>query len=131
MSEEFVVIKLVVVVLKEIYKGFQFIKEVFFFVMMYERVEVDVEINKKVGEKCLLCYYILNGLVEVKYEINNGVFGSYNECLLVDNLKDCEISYIYVVGEYFGFVFGDGFEFDYFLLDKIKIIEVSEFLWVD
>lgn len=73
-----------------------------------------------------MCYYILSGLVEVKYVINNDVFGVY----MVVKVNDCEINYIYVVGEYFGFVLGDGREFDYLLLDNIWIMEVIEFLWV-
>lgn len=131
MSEELVAIKPVVAALKEIHKGLQFIKEALSFAMTYERVEADVEINKKVGEKCLSCYYILNGSVEAKYEINNGVFGSHNERSPVDNSKDCEISYTHVAGEYLGLVSGDGPEFDYPPPDKIKTIEVSEFLRVD
>lgn len=75
-----------------------------------------------------MCYYILSGLVEVKYDINNGLFGDF---VVVEKFYDCEIIYMYVVGEYFGFVLGDGREFDFFLLDSIWSVEVIEFLWVD
>lgn len=127
-SEQLSIIKTVVAALKDIHKGLQFIKEALCRVVTYERVEGDVEISKNSEEKCLSCYYILNGSVEARYEINNGVFGSG---LPVDNPKDCEISYTHVAGEYLGLVSGDGQEFDYPAPDKIRTIETSEFLRVD
>lgn len=126
-AEELHVIKPVVTALKEIHKGLQFIKEALCHVVTYQRVEADVEICKKQGESCLSCYYILNGSVEAKYDINNGSSGDH----AVEKSNDCEITYTHVAGEYLGLVSGDGREFDYPPPDNIRTVEVSEFLRVD
>ena len=128
-TEELHTIKPVVSALKEIHKGLQFIKEALCHVVTYEKVDADEEISKKWGEKCLSCYYILNGSVEANYAINNGVFGHGQRAL--EKSKDCEITYTHVAGEYLGLVSGEGQEFDYPPPDNIRTIEVSEFLRVD
>jgi len=128
-TEELHTIKPVVSALKEIHKGLQFIKEALCHVVTYEKVDADEEISKKWGEKCLSCYYILNGSVEANYAINNGVFGHGQSAL--EKSKDCEITYTHVAGEYLGLVSGEGQEFDYPPPDNIRTIEVSEFLRVD
>lgn len=128
-TEELHTIKPVVSALKEIHKGLQFIKEALCHVVTYEKVDADEEISKKWGEKCLSCYYILNGSVEANYAINNGVFAHGQRAL--EKSKDCEITYTHVAGEYLGLVSGEGQEFDYPPPDNIRTIEVSEFLRVD
>lgn len=128
-TDELHTTKPVVSALKEIHKDLQFIKEALCYVVTYERVDADIEISKKWGEKCLSCYYILNGSVEAKYSINNGAFAHSARSL--DKSKDCEINYTHVAGEYLGLVSGDGEEFDYPPPDNIRTMEASEFLRVD
>ncbi|XP_073252480.1 uncharacterized protein [Porites lutea] len=128
-TEELHTIKPVVSALKDIHKGLQFLKEALCFVVTYEKFDADVDISKKNGEKCLSCYYILNGSVEARYAISNGVFSQGENS--PKNPNDCDINYTHVAGEYLGLVSGDGPEFDYPPPDSIRTIEVSEFIRVD
>lgn len=128
-TEELHTIKPVVSALKDIHKGLQFLKEALCFVVTYEKFDADVDIFKKNGEKCLSCYYILNGSVEARYAISNGVFSQGENS--PKNPNDCDINYTHVAGEYLGLVSGDGPEFDYPPPDSIRTIEVSEFIRVD
>jgi len=128
-TEELHTIKPVVSALKDIHKGLQFLKEALCFVVTYEKFDADVDISKKNGEKCMSCYYILNGSVEARYAISNGVFSQGENS--PKNPNDCDINYTHVAGEYLGLVSGDGPEFDYPPPDSIRTIEVSEFIRVD
>ena len=116
-------IKPVVSALKDIHKGLQFIKEALGHVVTYEKVEADTEICKACGEKCLSCYYILTGSVQAMYEIS--------PLHPQEKSNDCEINYTHVAGEYLGLVSGEGPELDYPPPDRIRTMEVSEFLRVD
>lgn len=124
-AEDVHTVKAVVSALKDIHRGLQYIKEALCYVVTYEKIESDVEIRKKPEEKCLSCYYILTGSVEGKYTITNDQNGAVNR------IRDCDISYTHVAGEFLGLVSGDGPQYDYPPPDSIRTTEVSEFLRID
>jgi len=64
-------LKSVVNGLKDIHKGFQFIKDALSIVVGYEKVEANVHVKRQLKEKRLSCYYILTGSIEAVYDINN------------------------------------------------------------
>lgn len=64
-------LKSVVNGLKDIHKGFQFIKDALSIVVGYEKIEANVYAQRQPKEKGLSCYYILTGSIEAVYDINN------------------------------------------------------------
>lgn len=64
-------LKSVVNGLKDVHKGFQFVKDALSIVVGYEKVEANIEVERQPDENGLSCYYILTGSIEATYDINN------------------------------------------------------------
>ncbi|KAK3735054.1 hypothetical protein QZH41_001732 [Actinostola sp. cb2023] len=138
-------LKSVVNGLKEIHKGFQFVKDALSFVVGYERIEPHVKIKRQPTESGLSCYYILTGSIEAKYSLNNSDSDQERKGRKtgIDSLRgkskdstsnqsdDCIITYTHIAGDYLGLVSGDGEEYDLPPPQSIKTLEICEFLRID
>lgn len=108
--------------LKLIHKGQDFVKDVLSRVVTYEMYEAFQHVPKKPWEDALSCYYILNGAVEVTYDM---------KARESRNVYQANIIYSHGTGEYVGLVSPEGPTEDLAPPATIYTKELTQFIRVD
>ncbi|XP_052211980.1 uncharacterized protein LOC127831039 isoform X2 [Dreissena polymorpha] len=108
--------------LKLIHKGFDFVKDVLSRVMTYEVYNAFEHVQTKSWEEQLGCYYILNGAVEVTYDLR---------ATESRNVYQANIIYSHGTGEYLGLVSPEGPTEDLSPPATIYTKEMTQFIRID
>ncbi|XP_053379700.1 uncharacterized protein LOC123527817 isoform X3 [Mercenaria mercenaria] len=108
--------------LKLIHKGQDFVKDVLSKVVSYEVYEAFNYVPTKSWEDYLACYYILNGAVEVTYDLRSTESR---------NVFQANIIYSHGTGEYLGLVSAEGPTEDLAPPATIYTKELTQFIRVD
>ena len=108
--------------LKLIHKGQDFVKDVLSRVVTYELYDAFQSVPKKTWEDALSCYYILNGAVEVTYDMR---------ARESRNVYQANIIYSHGTGEYVGLVSPEGPSEDLAPPATIYTKELTQFIRVD
>ena len=108
--------------LKLIHKGHDFVKDVLSRVVTYEVYQAFKYVPHKSWEEFLSCYYILNGAVEVTYDLRSRESR---------NVYQANIIYSHGTGEYLGLVSPEGPREDLAPPATIYTKELTQFIRVD
>lgn len=108
--------------LKLIHKGQDFVKDVLSKVVSYETYKAFEYVSTKSWEHNLACYYILNGAVEVTYDLRSTESR---------NVYQANIIYSHGTGEYLGLVSPEGPTEDLAPPATIYTKEFTQFIRVD